>query len=110
MLCHAGEFFVLELDAAARGAGLAADQIQQRGLARTVGADDHAQLVLVDVQREVVDGLEAVERHGQVFNGQREVGVAHEECSGGFRRPGGSRHQAAWRRVLATLPQRCLYP
>jgi len=67
VLGHAREFLVLELDAAGRGAGLAADQVQQRGLARAVGADDDAQLVPVDVQVQRVDGLEAVEGDRQVF-------------------------------------------
>ncbi len=41
---------LLELDAAVAGAGLAADQVEQGGLAGAVGADDHAQLVLVDIE------------------------------------------------------------
>ena len=39
----------------------AADQVEHRGLAGAVRADDDAQLALVDVEVEIVDRLEAVE-------------------------------------------------
>ena len=42
--------------------GAAADQVEHGGLAGAVRADDDAQLVLVDVEIELVDRLEAVER------------------------------------------------
>ena len=61
VFCHLAEFFVLELDAASRGPGFAANQVKQRGLTRTVGANDHAQLVAIDVQRQIVNCLESIE-------------------------------------------------
>jgi hypothetical protein len=72
------------MDGAVGGLGLAADEVEQGGLAGAVGADDHAQLVLVDVEVEAVDGLEAVEGHGQAFD------VEHElfGCHGGLRLSG----------------------
>jgi len=41
------------------------DEVEQRRLARAVGADDRADLVLVDVDVEVVDRLESVEGDAQ---------------------------------------------
>ena len=52
-----------------------------------LGPDDHAQLVLVDIEGQAVDGLEAVEGDRQVFDGHGEVGVAHDGLLG-FRRFG----------------------
>ncbi len=49
-------------DRAGVGLGLARDDVHQRGLAGAVRADDAAQLALVEHQRQLGDGLEAVER------------------------------------------------
>jgi hypothetical protein len=48
--------------------GLAGDDVHERGLARPVRADQATQLAVVHVQREPVQGLEAVEGDGQVLN------------------------------------------
>ncbi len=61
VLDHVRQLQVLEADAAGTRAGLAADHVEQGGLARAVGADHHMHLVLFDVKVEVVDRLETVE-------------------------------------------------
>src|SRR6185369_11706632 len=75
LLPVAGDLLVLELDRAFRNARAAADQIEHRGLAGAVRPDDHAQLALVDVEVELVDGFEAVERNADVLERKQEVGV-----------------------------------
>jgi hypothetical protein len=42
--------------------GLAGDDVHHRGLARPVGADDRTHLAGRNGQRQVVDGMKAVER------------------------------------------------
>ena len=59
-----------EEHAARVGPGLAGDDVHHRRLAGAVGADDAAQLTRRDVQRQLVDGLEAVEAHAHVFQVQ----------------------------------------
>ena len=71
-LAHPGQFLVAEDDRACGGLGLPADEVEHSGLARAVGADDHADLVLVDVEGEVVDGFEAVERDREAFHREQE--------------------------------------
>src|SRR3990167_2238703 len=73
-LTHLGQLPALELDAAGGGFGLAANQVEHRGLAGTVGADHHAHFIAVDIQVEVIDRLEAVEGNGQALNGQHRFG------------------------------------
>ena len=63
LLLAAGDLLILELDRAAGDPGASADQVEHGGLAGAVRPDDDAQLAIVDVEVEVVDGLEAVERH-----------------------------------------------
>ena len=65
VLLQLGQLLAAELDRAGRRLGLAADQIEHRGLAGAVGADDDADLVFLDIEREIVDRLEAVERDGE---------------------------------------------
>ena len=61
-LVVAGEVDVLaEQDGALVGPGLAGDHVHHRGLAGAVRADDRAHLALVEVEREIVQRLEAVE-------------------------------------------------
>ncbi len=68
VLGHARELLLLEADRSARRLGAAADEIEQRGLAGAVRADDHAQLVAIDVEVQRVHRLEAVERDREVFD------------------------------------------
>ena len=49
-----------KLDLAGVRLGAAGDEIEERGLARAVRADDRAQLAFIHVEVEVVDRLEAV--------------------------------------------------
>ena len=50
VLLHPRQFLAAELDRARCGLGLAADQIEHRGLAGAVGADDDADLVFLDIE------------------------------------------------------------
>jgi len=93
MLGQFGQILFLELDSARGGFGPAADEIQDRGLPRSVGPYHGPELVLVDVQVEGVHGLEAVEGHRQIFDGEQDFGVCHglvsKGCLGPFvRLPG----------------------
>src|SRR5216683_2745883 len=67
VLLEPGDLLILELDRAAGNLGAAANQVEHSGLAGAVRADDHPQLVLVDVEIEIVDGLETVERNRDAF-------------------------------------------
>ena len=53
----AGGRIVAELELALVGFGAARDEIEEGGFARAVGADDGAELALVEVEREVVMAL-----------------------------------------------------
>src|SRR5690606_22880498 len=70
-----GQLAVAEADRTVGGPGAAADQVEHRGLAGAVGADDHADFVLVDVEAQVVDRLEAIEGYRQAFHGEDEIGI-----------------------------------
>ena len=48
----------------------AGDAVEGRGLAGAVGADEGHYLAAVDLQREVVDGDDAAELHGDVLHVQ----------------------------------------
>ncbi|MGY4355108.1 hypothetical protein ACVW0J_001601 [Bradyrhizobium sp. i1.7.7] len=77
---HPRQLLATELDRTRRCFGLAADQVEHGGLAGAVGTDDDTDLVLVDVEREIVDRLEPVERHGQCFDGEQEfLGLMTDE-------------------------------
>src|SRR6185369_10815786 len=52
------------------GPRLAGDDVHHRRLARAVGTDDAAQFARRDVQRQLVDGLEAIEADAHVFQVQ----------------------------------------
>ena len=73
VLLHLREVLVTKMDRTRRRLGLAADQIEHGGFAGTVGADDDADLVLLDIEGQVVDRLEAVERHGQSLDREQEI-------------------------------------
>ena len=59
-----------EKDAARIGPGLAGDDVHHGGFARAVGPDDAAQLARRDVQRQAIDGFEAVKADAHVFQVQ----------------------------------------
>jgi len=61
-----------ELDGADVGLGAAGDEVEERGLACAIGADDGAQLSLVHEEVEVIDGLEAVKALVDALGGQNE--------------------------------------
>ena len=58
-------------------ARLARDDVHHGGLAGAVRADDAEQLARIDVQREIVERLEAVEADGQVLEIEPLVANAH---------------------------------
>ncbi len=68
---------VAEEDCPGGWGGLAANDIQQGGLARAVGPDHHAQLVVVDTEIAVVQRLETVVIDDDVFAGKNPVAVGH---------------------------------
>ena len=68
---HLRDVDAIEENLAARDAGLAADDIAERGLAGAVGADDDAQLVAIDAERADVERFEAVENDGDIFQRRR---------------------------------------
>ena len=47
--------------------GLAGDHVHHGGFARAVGADDAAQFAGLDVQGQIIEGLEAVKTDGDIF-------------------------------------------
>ena len=66
----------LEKYRAGRRAGLAADQVAQRGFAGAVRSDDHAQLVALHAPSIDVHRLEAVKHGGQVLDEQEKIARA----------------------------------
>ena len=62
-------------------AGFAGDDVHHRGLARAVGADDAAQLTGRNVERQLVDGLEAIKAHAHVFQIQ-DAAMRHIHLAG----------------------------
>src|SRR5436853_4798147 len=58
VLAQLGQLLAAKLDRAGGRFGLAADQVEHRGLASTVRADDDADLVLLDIKGEIVDRSE----------------------------------------------------
>jgi hypothetical protein len=92
----AGDFLVLELDRALRDLRPTADQVEHRGLAGAVRPDDDAQLALVDVEVESVDGLEPIEGDADVLEREQKsvllamIGASERHSPGaglGSRRP-----------------------
>ena len=64
------------------GPGLAGDDVHQRGLARAVGADDAAELALLQHSVDVGQRLEAVEADRQVLDPERPAAAAPRRASG----------------------------
>ena len=44
--------------------------VEDRGLARAVGADDRGDLAMIGGEGDIVDGGQAAEPHGQMLHGQ----------------------------------------
>src|SRR5262249_18890952 len=57
------------------GRDLAGDQVEQRGLARAVRADDQAPLAGLDRERDIARDAQAAERLAQVVEGERGHGL-----------------------------------
>src|SRR5207249_9986763 len=62
VLGQPGDVAAVEPDAAARRPHLARDQAEKRCLARTIRADDRAELAAADADVDAIDGEEAAER------------------------------------------------
>ena len=67
----------LEMDVAAGGNIDAGDAVEDRGLARAVGADQRDDLARHDVQADVIDGAQTAEVHGQVLDVENRAGFRH---------------------------------
>ena len=79
----------------------AVDDVEHRGLAGAVRADDGADLALADIERDVGDRLHAAERERDVLD--REQHVAGRDV---VARPALSCRPSPWRRAPARLPRR----
>src|ERR1700752_3009118 len=80
ILLQLRQLLAAKLDRARGCLGLAADQIEHRGLAGAVGADDDADLIRLDIEGEIVHRLEAVERHRERFDREQEfLGLVTDE-------------------------------
>ena len=62
------------VDMAGGGGVDAADEVEHRGLAGAVGADQGEHLALVDIEADIADGQYAAEADAQVAGGQEDVG------------------------------------
>src|SRR5262249_38900780 len=81
-----------EPGAAFVGPRLAGDDVHHRGLARAVRADDAAQLARLDVERQRVQRLEAVEADGELLEVEDVLGDLHAAPASrraAIRRPAG---------------------
>ena len=94
-----------ELHATAVRSVLAEDAVEQGGLAAAVGADDAEDLAVPDLERHVVDGLDAAERLVDVGDAHHRL-AGHDETSGSASSVGGARrrcnHERTWLNVPAT--------
>src|SRR5580692_4131782 len=68
---HLGDVAVKQLDRAAIGKKLAGDEIEQRGLAGAVRADDQPALAWLDFQADVGGDAQAAARFAQALDGKR---------------------------------------
>src|ERR1035437_2724467 len=92
---------------AAEGLGASGDEVEEGGFAGTVGADDGAQFALVEVEIQVVDGLEAIEGFDQPLGGQ-EKGFRAHGSAGSVDVRGGDRSAAGClRRIFALIDWIC---
>ncbi len=67
---HVGDVGAVEYELAAGRLVDAAHQVEDRGLAGAVGADDGEDLALVDVEGDAVDGLDAAEVDREAVDGE----------------------------------------
>ncbi|MPN06209.1 hypothetical protein SDC9_153465 [bioreactor metagenome] len=65
MICHDG--LAVERDLPVRGVIDTRNAVERGGFAGSVGSDEGDDLTLINLQREVVDGDDAAELHGYVF-------------------------------------------
>ncbi len=73
-----GDVGVVQKDAALRAFGLAGHEVHQGGLAGAVGAEQDAQLTILDRQRHTIDGLEPAEVDTKAIDGKRDLShLAH---------------------------------
>src|SRR5262249_52746139 len=86
---QSGHVAPLEGNAPAGGNDLAGDEVEERRLARAVGADDRMKGAGLDAQAHAVDGAERPEVARQRF-GTQQRGVAHAPASGSAATPPGS--------------------
>src|SRR5690606_20513629 len=68
---HLRDVLALEADTAGCRLIDAAYEVEDRRLAGAVRTDDREDLALVDAEADAVDGLDAAEMHGQVFDFQQ---------------------------------------
>jgi hypothetical protein len=68
VLVNAGDVLTLEEDATFGGCDVANDGIQQRGLARTVGPDQHSYGCWHKREAHIVKCIEAIEADGDVLD------------------------------------------
>ena len=73
---HAGDVAVEQPDRAAVGRELAGDQVEQRGLAGAVRADDQPPLARLDGEVDAAGDAQAAERFAQAVDGERGHGFA----------------------------------
>src|SRR4029077_19792905 len=69
----AGDVAAVEPDPAGAWTHPACDQVEQRGLARPVGADDRVAVALVDLEVHGLDGAETAEALAQVLHLQEDL-------------------------------------
>ena len=80
VLLQLRQLLAAKLDRPGGGSRLAADQIEHRGLAGAVGADDDADLVLLDIEGQIIDRLESVEGNGERFDREQKfLGLVTDE-------------------------------
>ena len=82
---QARQMVLLEKCLARLGAHVTRDDVDQRGLARTVGADEAEDRALVDFERHAVDGLDAAEMPLEAIQPEQHLmlGLAAATSAGG---------------------------
>ncbi|MGY4486384.1 hypothetical protein ACVWWR_005575 [Bradyrhizobium sp. LM3.2] len=84
----------------------AVEEIEQRGLAGTVGADDAEDLVLVQLEADILHGLEATERAREVANLKHDLAGRGALLRAGLqcRHVGGGRSRSVVDRCFGRIP------
>jgi hypothetical protein len=70
---HAKDVAIFESNASRRGAGFAADEVEESCFAGAVRANDNPEFVAVDVEAQVVDGFESIEGDREFLNSKKVV-------------------------------------